>query len=346
MAALKAGQWQHLAVVRSGSWIKLYLNGQQLCADDGGLFCDLALVGNTTWPSGTLRLGREASGDAQFYGFVDDVAVFKQALTGSQVAAINTGVKRLTGGESGLYAGYTFDPRTPSGQALPAKLSRPLSYHEPATRKVLSQARDSAADAKHLPAPFQQAEMDLPFPWGDEWRVLWGWGLNTHIGTAHFTWDFQRPTSGGAKESGASSSCGRPLWVSAPGLVTRSVDGGDTNLSDGNSKDGPNELHVQQAPGEIAVYMHVQTGSVTELGWTTGKSIPTGAKLGEVGTQGPDNCHLHTGVVSASLAVTFPVAFRNYEVRYQCAGDWHFVARGVPANGDCVRQPYPFDDLT
>ena len=71
--------WHHVAVVRSGSTCTIYLDG----ASKGSL--TLAASNN---PSGVIRLGRSDEIHQQFYGFIDDVAVFTSALSASQVAAL------------------------------------------------------------------------------------------------------------------------------------------------------------------------------------------------------------------------------------------------------------------
>ena len=81
------GKWQHLAIRKLTLWgdtaFILYLNGVRKEKDGGG---DL-IITNPSTPSGTLRLGTSNSDPAtsttQFYGLVDDVAIFDDAITAS-----------------------------------------------------------------------------------------------------------------------------------------------------------------------------------------------------------------------------------------------------------------------
>src|SRR6266581_3016865 len=84
---LLAGVWYHLTLVSTGGSYTFYLDGNQICQASS------VSAGNSP-PNGTLRLGRLTVGatdnghEAQFYGFVDDVAVFKAALSASQIPAL------------------------------------------------------------------------------------------------------------------------------------------------------------------------------------------------------------------------------------------------------------------
>jgi len=74
--------WHHVAVVRNGSTCTVYLDG----ASKGTLTFPTSNV-----PTGTLRFGRSDEIHEQFYGLIDDVAVFKAALSASTVAAVELG---------------------------------------------------------------------------------------------------------------------------------------------------------------------------------------------------------------------------------------------------------------
>src|SRR5262249_42449359 len=135
----------------------------------------------------TLRMGRRTNGqvvnsgyEPQFYGFVDDVAVFNKAL--SQRALWDMfSAQRLNGNESGLLAGWTFDELAPSGDPLPAVLTKyPINFLsltpglKPSGRTVISGNRNHTQDRKKLPLPFQQKTMRLPFPPGEARYVGYG----------------------------------------------------------------------------------------------------------------------------------------------------------------------------
>src|SRR5262249_53354783 len=124
---LPAGTWHHLAVVRSritsgpdGIVFQMYLDGQAVGAPLKLPASDL--------PVGKMRFGKNTldpavvGGGAQFYGLLDDVAVFKNALSASRIAQLANS-PHLSGSEEDLYAGYTFG-YVPAG-GLPAKLARP-----------------------------------------------------------------------------------------------------------------------------------------------------------------------------------------------------------------------------
>ena len=81
---LQGGVWYHLALVRTGGSFTFFLDGSPICQA-----CTVSA--GPSPPSGTLRLARLANGatdnshETQFYGFVDDVAVFTSALTAGQI---------------------------------------------------------------------------------------------------------------------------------------------------------------------------------------------------------------------------------------------------------------------
>src|SRR4029077_12837644 len=71
--------WHHVAVVRSGTTCTVYV--------DGALKGTLTISSSNN-PNGTIRLGRSDEIHQQFYGFLDDVAIFTSALSASHVAAL------------------------------------------------------------------------------------------------------------------------------------------------------------------------------------------------------------------------------------------------------------------
>ena len=120
---IKPGKWAHLAIVRSGNKFTLFLNGDRV---------NPSLTYSGPEPTGNLRLGRRTDGVMhgipgksdnyfpQFYGFVDEVAVFTRALTEKQIDARRK--NGLSGKEQGLLAGFLFDFGTDFNAGLPQKL--------------------------------------------------------------------------------------------------------------------------------------------------------------------------------------------------------------------------------
>jgi hypothetical protein len=138
-----------------------------------------------------LGLGRtdpsRTTGTDQFYGLVDDVAVFNFAFAASSVANLARQVAPLTGDENGLVAGWPL-----SSGPLPILLSRPATLHGGASISIRDTApgpnRDSVVDVGLLPVPKPAVGLKLPFPAGE----VWGCGQSvddpngTHRGGASF----------------------------------------------------------------------------------------------------------------------------------------------------------------
>ena len=87
--SLKKSEWVHVSAVYSGKTLTFYVNGEE----DGG--------GDITFPSSNqpTGIGRSPARDLLPYkGIIDDVAVFTQALTKSDVKSImNQGLERALG---------------------------------------------------------------------------------------------------------------------------------------------------------------------------------------------------------------------------------------------------------
>jgi len=169
-APLRAGRWYHLALrVVVGTDVMTFqpfLNGNSLGApmsvprDDPGL------------PRGTMRFGKRTTGgtvnghNAQYFGFLDEVAIFSTALPPVRIAALASSTSPLTGDEPDLLSGFTFH-----GRHVQPRMARSTSLHGVAKLVGTSENWDSAADAALLPLPPQSAEMNLPFTVGEDWRV-------------------------------------------------------------------------------------------------------------------------------------------------------------------------------
>ena len=221
--ALQTGQWHHLAVVSRARGTRrlftVYLDGVEL-----GKPIVLGIK-DPLMPKGALRFGKRTTGqtvgphnhDGQFYGFLDDIAVFTRPLSQESILELASPGTQLTGREPGLLAGYTFN-----GGSLPPKLSRPVSLSAGAQLIAVSPNRDSAADAPYLPLPTQHVESRLPFPPGEAWYVVQGYdeAFGSHKGYASFCWDFilaDQPND--SKGEYPNGSGGAPLYATAPGTV-------------------------------------------------------------------------------------------------------------------------------
>ena len=137
---------------------------------------------------GSVRRGREINArDAQYFGLLDDVAIFTRALSTPEVQDLSENIPNLTSSLPDLLAGYPF-----ATGRLPSKLARPVILKGAAQRVTTSADRNSASDAALLPLPTMHEPMDLPFPPGEAWDVIKGVDTDGehHDGYASFCWDF------------------------------------------------------------------------------------------------------------------------------------------------------------
>lgn len=358
---LSEATWHHLAVVRSGNEVSLYFDGEHLTPGIQVNWNDTQLPADEA----TLRLARRTTGKTfmfdggnrvpQFYGFVDDVAVFDRALTRSEINTLIAQQLRLDpsliSGGLGLIAAWTFDSATPSGGPLPPAFDRPISLRspaddgvryegvgdlEPAQKVPASQTRNGEIDAKFLLPPFHQNTYHLPFAPGEAWDVLWGNStLNTHYGFAAFTWDFVLASTSvnTLLENADPTTCDQPLTAVASGTMETVSDDNYTPIM----KDQANVLGIEIGSDELFKYTHVRTGSAVDAGIQVGDQVMAGQLIGRVGTRETDNCHVHFGARSASEALTIPLAFSNYEASDDDGATWYHVDRGVPKHGQWVR---------
>ena len=325
---LAAGTWHHLALVRQGSKATLYLDGQA----KGSL-----VIGASAGPSGVLRMGKESfqeeldGGGTQFYGMLDDVAVFTAALTPAEVARLAQSL-HLTGTEANLLAGYTFGHAPPAGS--PATLKRPLTRTPAAMLGAVSEDRDSASDANLLPLALT-SHMHVPFPVGQPVYVIQGFDDpgGSHKGYAAFCWDFMHA---GVPQQ---VSDGVPFTAAAPGDVTfvkeDDKSGGDANF-----------VSVRQADHEFGDYLHLKQNTALV---DPGDRIFDGQRVAHVGDTGANRgaFHLHLAVTNLSEAgkndggafVTIPTPLSNYDVSVDQGVSWQRVIRGIPKQGEWVRRP-------
>jgi hypothetical protein len=336
--ALNTGQWYTLALVgdvqgTQTTW-KVYLNGTLLSPSITVNNSDSIL------PKGRLRLGKRTTGatiasqNAQYYGLIDDIAVFDRVLGSSEMSNFSAGNYKYTGQEAGLIAAFTFDTATDS------KLTRPVQLNGVASEVETSANHNSMSDASLLPLPTAQKTMFLPFAPGEEWRVIQAVNQadGTHKGYAAFCWDFilDGYPQGGEYPQGTK---GAPLYAASSGTVLNV----DQARISGQSPS--NIIEVRHGLGEIAGYLHLKQNSSS---LQVNDSILRGSKMAlawDVGSPvGAHHLHfaVHDKQDGTTGFVTFPVAFSNYEVK-QPDNTWVFVARGMPKNGDVIRRPLPAD---
>lgn len=333
---LQQGKWHTLAMTAdrgaANTTYTVFLDGAPLDPPFS--------VSNSHWqlPAGTLRLGKRTDGvttignDAQFYGLIDDLAVFSDDLSPSEIQALTAGSYDFDGNEADLVAAYTFD----DGASGP-KLGRSYQVAGAASKRM-STDNHFDSDSSAFSLPTAHATMHLPFEPGEEWYVIQGYDEagGSHKGYASFCWDFmlagvpqqdQYPNGAG----------GAPFYAVASGEVVTEDDVRTSGQSPSNI------VEIEHAPGEIAGYLHLEQNSATVA---KGNHVLRGSQVGLVGDVGASvgANHLHLAVTDApdgtSGFVTYPVAFTNYEVK-QPNGSWKLVKRGVPEDGQVIRRPAP-----
>jgi murein DD-endopeptidase MepM/ murein hydrolase activator NlpD len=328
-ANLSAATWHHIAVVRMGTTVWLYLDGAQV---------GIALtIPGTDLPEGTLRLGKTndatAAGGVQFYGLLDDVAVFTTALSATEIAQL-AAANQLSGSEAGLLAGYVFDE--PPAGGLPATLSRPVTRSPAALLRPVSSDRNSATDAAQLPLALT-GHKHLPVPADQAWQVIQGVDnadpSGSHRGYASFCWDLMLA---GLPQSASED---KPFHAAAPGTVAfvkeDAAPGGATNF-----------ITVAEEPGEFGDYLHLSQSSAVVA---ANDRVNDGQHLADVGDTGAavGAYHLHFATTNlgesrtAGAFVTIPAPFSDYEASDDQGTTWYRVLRGIPLAGQWVRRAAP-----
>ncbi len=361
-------KWHTAAIVRSGNTFKFFLDGKRIDKDGGGdLVATSADISSVT---GNVRLGRRNPDDLpQYYGFVDDVAVFNKAMSQSEIAALFA-VSRFSASidTSSLVEAWTFDKALPDGSPLPPKFAHPVTRVGSADQYGgLSETRDSAKDVRILPLTFQTQVTELPFEPGDQWWVLQGnEGLASHNDYAAFSWDFRR----GDPSVDQAQTCGTKVTSIGTGTIVRACDLGDPTdvahleggcsgsaaqfTNDGPLIDGYDFMNIDLDAQMEGQYLHLQKGSMEQAMSSHASdfkhspvtnpaplSIPVtmGEWIARAGTRGKNNCHLHQAVGKPVLGGTFPTAFSNYEVLDPSTHTWKFVRRGRPRVNQIIRRP-------
>ncbi len=377
-------QWFQVGIVRSGTVVKLYLNGKRLKAIAGNfdLNGNLSLSSVAGLPSGaaTLRLGQFAdaprSTDAffgQFYGLMDDVAAFDQAFDDTAMAnfSAHPHISESSANLVGLY-NFNYNP-TP----IPSTVAHTPTFVGAAVRHPVSVSASPAADMTEYLPPQHKTVFRLPFAPGVAYQAFWANEINSHVGSAAFSWDFHRIGSGWDNTQIQNATNGSRLYAPAAGRFVQAYDAGDAGLpasqkTSGNLIDGYDNLLIEHAPGEQTLFLHVKQGSINEASTANGflfsptnpnngdyvsncnwlKTYTFGVLQGDwitrIGTRGVSNYHLHLSSEFDSVApifnstlisYTFPIAFTNYEASDDEGATWHSVSRGIPSQGQWVRNP-------
>jgi Concanavalin A-like lectin/glucanases superfamily len=358
------GKWIHVAVVRKGDTVSLYVWGVKRTpvtvtnksTNATSPAAEIKVSGASGLPSGKLRFGRRTTGSSgdkatwQAYGLIDDVAVFTKTLNGNELTSI-IAAKRLKGNESGLLAGFSFEKKPQGGIALPSKLARPWTQQPRAYHMPVSDVRNSNDDRGVFDNPFVvgevSAEVQLPFKKNEVWFVIQGQDdpSSSHNGYAAFCYDFMvanKPQTGSYPNGTAHA----PVYAAATGkLVSYRKDG---------AFDGPREPYytrIRVGEDEHIGYLHHEAGTLTDKaagGLCNASthdcdiavaSAPTLNQGAFVAKQGPKAAHLHfsgSGVHGESM--TIPIAFTNYEASDDNGATWNHILRGHPKKGQLVKR--------
>jgi hypothetical protein len=369
----KKREWNHIALVRTapdanGDYkFQLYVNGtlltpmwivgpdnaQQVQSASEITFGPTNPMPSHMVPNGQLRFGRRTSGLSgesseswQFYGLIDEVAVFDHALTANEILYYKT--CGLSGNDPAMVAGWTFDLYSTLDPAGP-KILEPIAPFGPmnnyARRVTVASGfkpSNHAADAPLFDSPTYlaptQTVYELPFPFGEEWFVTQGIDepTGTHNGYAAFSWDFYRIKPAPA--------AGAIVQAAAPGEITEVF---DDRIPNPGEQEG-NLIRIRTAPRENLTYLHQEPGSFSEVFLAGSPLLPPlpqdgpahwiavvqDALLAKVGTNAQ---HLH--IAAHDEFLTFPIAFSSYEVKDPAApSGWTQVTRGQPKYGQIIRR--------
>jgi len=345
--------WQHLAFVREGATFRLHLNGRRLTLFKGSEdFPSTGLPSDAT----KLRVGRRDRD--QFFGLIDEVAIFTRALNAFEVAAATTA--SLTGNETGLLAGFRFDDtpvspplnRTvtlPRARDIPNFVTPNASQPVPVYYVPVSTNRDSTADRKKFDLRPSKVGATLPLCAGEWWLVSQGHDDpdDSHNGTPTFSWDMKRVNGVTPGATVLSVAPGRLYYANEFNAdVPQDFDRGSTSIS------------MYHAVEERSVYHHMRTGSVREFFPTlkiNPETLPVAQQptfaahdaLARVANPLDSSPHLHFAISTqegdtfADAGVGQPVGLTDYYQSKDNGKTWAKVALGIPRHGDLVAH-YPY----
>lgn len=338
-------RWLSLAVsVRNGE-AQVFLDGKPA----GSLPVE-ARGFTAPWTLG--RLAHRDGAQDQFYGLVDDVALFDRALSAPEVLALHR-VRRIESRLDALSALADFDRKRPSLHALDVALEGAAAL------VAVSGARDASVDAARVPLPAAPARLRLPFAPEQVWMVIQGANsVGSHHDTAAFALDFQRVDPRrvehdpeGKRGASAELSAGQTLFAVADGRVVALVDcfreGRDAcprtaRAAPEGEAAQRNLVCLEHAEHFVSCYLHLKKARVA-----LGASLRQGEALGSVGKSGTRFAHLHFAVSDLaepsepgtfSDLVTIPFGFSDYEASDDSGRSWQYVDWGMPRAGQWVRR--------
>ncbi|HWA70991.1 MAG TPA: peptidoglycan DD-metalloendopeptidase family protein [Polyangiaceae bacterium] len=351
-------RWRQLVVSVQGRRVSVVLDSAPVGTFNAGARA----------PTGSLRFGRLAKpGEVQdqFYGFVDDIALFEPALSADELQTL-TAQPSLSIRAPKLVATWLFNDA--ENRAGPKE--EPFRLLDSAKLSEVSESRDNAVDSARLPKPHHHTRLSLPFAAGQTWLLIQGMNSSlSHNDSAAFALDFLRVDPALASNNptrlpGGShaASAGAPFVAVSDGTVVSRVDcfpndnvglcpqpGGARSARRAAPGDPANRnlICLEHQAGEVSCILHLGNGSARP---TLGARVARGTELGEVGTTGARSVHLHFALSDRaepndpgtfSPLTTFPVSFSDYEASNDFGANWQYVAEGVPLPGQWLRRTEP-----
>jgi hypothetical protein len=270
----------------------------------------------------------------QFYGLVDDVAVFDAALTAAELNAWFLSTGGVAESSTRLRTGINFDRETAGSGP---RIRPPQSLSGPARIVTVSAQHANGIDAPTLPIVAGTAPIELPFMAGKVFQVGQQFAVRgSHAGQAAFSWDFfwvpDTHLRGSPWTSGLEADT--VIFIAgAEGTVIRSDDTHPLNDLDSAA----NSIDIRRTPAEILQYVHLRTNSaLVELNDIVARADRLGI-ISNVGGGGP---HLHFAVLDRidGAYLTRPAYFVSYCVSNDFGVTWEFIEAGMPTNGQWVRR--------
>jgi len=331
--------WRQLAVTRRGSAIVVAFNGEIVGSFQAGALA----------ATGTLRLGRLAHPGAvqdQFYGFIDDVALWQPGFDDSELERLTAGSSERT--HSGrLRARFDFDGSSAGG-------NQPISVGGSARLAIVSREHRAELDEPRLPSPQHETRLELPFLRDQVWMPIQGINsVLTHNDVAAFAIDFIRVDPRWVDDNphrlpggSHSASQGQPVLAPATGRVAVLVDFHGDDERGAMEQGSSNFVCLHHTDREFSCLLHLQAGAETH----EALSVEAGQVLARVGRSGVPTVHLHFALSnlpesktpdSDAQLVTIPAAFSEYFVSTDFGRSWRRVQRGVPGPGEWLTRGRP-----